>query len=70
MSIQMYGDLVALYGGVRSHDAMLKDPASDADYVRRPENHRIRKCCLTPQNLIKSDIWIKLCTSEALLTKN
>jgi hypothetical protein len=41
---------------------MLKDPNVDAGYVRRNENHKGRNCCRVPQQLIKSEIWIQLCT--------
>lgn len=64
LSIQMLGTLVAQYGGVRSHDAMLKRPSSVADYVNLRENGRTRKCTLIPFSLIKSDIWIALCYSK------
>ena len=64
LSLQMLGRLVAQYGGVRSHDAMLKRPSSMADYVSLRENGHTRKCTLIPFSLIKSDIWISLCYSE------
>jgi hypothetical protein len=55
--------LVAQNGGVRSFNAVLKEPSSDASYVRRPENNKVRKCCIVPQSVIKSEVWINLCTS-------
>jgi hypothetical protein len=64
VTIQHFGKLVNLHGGVRSQDAMLKDPDVEANYVRRNENHKGRKCYLIPQQLIKSEIWIQVWNAQ------
>lgn len=61
LTLSQFGTLVSQYGGLRSYNTMLKQPTSDLDYVSRRENGLIRKCCLVPFNLIKSDVWIAFC---------
>ena len=61
LTISQFGSLVSQYGGLRSYNTMLKNPASDLDYVQRRENGLIRKCTLVPFQLIKSDVWISFC---------
>lgn len=61
MSIGDFGTLVSQYGGLRSFATMLKRPTSDLEYVTVKENGLLRRCCIIPFSLIKSDVWISLC---------